>query len=230
MFMKIHRFLSLVLLLISVLLIGWASLPNRHQSVTQSISPSEMQLPSIGQGSLASLMEMRQVLLEWPSSMRIGEKEEITLTFQPVDTGAPSPKQQQESSNIYQNYNIMAEARFEVAGIMVSPPNPTRESMPAGQTVKYKWQISTDHTGFYDGTVWLSLRFLPLDGSQASQVPIFIHEIRIHTSSLLGMNETMAYFAGGSGIILGVVIIIGDMIGWIRRWKRKIVTKYTRGT
>ena len=170
------------------------------------------------------------MMLDWPSSMRIGEQEEIKLVFEPVDTDASSPNQLPESLNIYNNYNIMAEARFEVAGIRVSPANPTRETMPPGQTMKFKWQISTHQAGSYDGTVWLSLRFLPLDGSQASEVPIFIHEVKIQTSSLFGMNETMAYFAGGSGAVLGVVIIFGDMIAIIRRRTRKITTKYNTDT
>jgi hypothetical protein len=176
------------------------------------------------------MIETRQVYLEWPSSMRIGEKEEIALVFEPVETEASSPNQQLESSDIYNSYNIMAEARFEVAGIRVSPANPTRESMPAGQTVKFKWQINTDQVGSYDGAVWLSLRFLPLDGSRASQVPIFIRDVKIQTSSLFGMNETMAYFVGGAGIVLGVMIVIGDMINMVKRLMLKNPTKDSKDT
>jgi hypothetical protein len=227
---KFRRVLSLILFLVSIFLIVWVSLPNHYRAVTQPISSSEMQLPSIGQGSMPTQMEMRQVELEWPSTMRIGEKEEIRLVFGPVETGASTPNKQRESSIIYNNYNIMAEARFEVAGISVSPANPTRESMPPGQTVNFTWQIKPDQSGTYDGTVWLSLRFLPLDGSPASQVPIFIHQVKIQAYSLFGMNETIAYFAGGSAALLSVVIVFGDMIDFIRRRMRKISNKSVQGT
>jgi hypothetical protein len=193
--------------------------------ITQSITASEMQLPSSSQVAIPMMIETRQVLLEWPSSMRIGEKEEIALVFEPVETEVSSPTQQIESSNIYSSYNIMAEARFEVAGIRVFPANPTRVSMPAGQTVKFKWQISADQAGSYNGTIWLSLRFLPLDGTQASQVPIYIHDVRIQTASLFGMNETMAYSIGGAGIVLGMALVFGDMIKWIQLWTRKKTTQ-----
>jgi hypothetical protein len=230
MFIKIRRILSLIIVLTSVLLIVWVSLPNPHQALTQSIIPTEMQLPSNGQTPIPMLIKTRQISLIWPNSMRIGEIEEITLVFKPVENVASSTKPQVESSDIYKSYNIMVEARFEVAGISVSPANPTRESMPAGQTVKFKWQISTNQVGSYDGNVWLSLRFLPLNGTQASQVPIFIHEVKIQSSSLFGMNETQAYFVGGSGVALGVVIIFGDMIVLIRRWMKKMTTKASMGT
>jgi hypothetical protein len=230
MFIKIRRILSLIIVLTSVLLIVWVSLPNPHQALTQSIIPTEMQLPSNGQTPIPMLIETRQISLIWPNSMRIGEIEEITLVFKPVENVASSTKPQVESSDIYKSYNVMSEARFEVAGISVSPANPTRESMPAGQTVKFKWQISTNQVGSYDGNVWLSLRFLPLNGTQASQVPIFIHEVKIQSFSLFGMNETQAYFVGGSGVALGVVIIFGDMIVLIRRWMKKMTTKASMGT
>jgi hypothetical protein len=220
-----RRVLSLIMLVISVSLIVWASLPNQHQAITQSISRTEMQLPSSGQVLILSMMEDRQVVLEWPNSMRIGEMEEITLSFELVHTDTLSSNFATEFSDVYDSYNIMAEARFEVAGIKVSPVNPTRESMPLGQSVKFKWQVSTDQAGSYDGTLWLSLRFLPLDGSQASQIPIYIHEVGIHSSSLYGLNEMMAFILGGVGVMLAAVIIFDDMIGWVKRLMKKKTTK-----
>ena len=229
--LKIFRcVLSLILLVISISLIVWASLPNQHQAITQSISRTEMQLPSSGQVLILSMMEDRQVVLEWPNSMRIGEMEEITLSFEPVHTDALSSNLATEFSDVYDSYNIMAEARFEVAGIKVSPADPTREAMPSGQSVKFKWQVSTDQAGPYDGTVWLSLRFLPLDGSQASQIPIFIREVGIHSSSLFGLNETMTFVLGGVGVMLAAVIIFDDMIGWVKRWMKNKTTKVANRT
>jgi hypothetical protein len=225
MFLKARRILSTILLVISVSMIIWASLPDQHLTVTQFISPSEIQLSSSAQTSIPKMIENRQVVLDWPRSMRIGETKAIILVFEPVENEASSPMQQPESSNMSNNYNIMAEARFEVAGIIVSPANPIRESMPDRQTVKFKWQISTEYVGSYDGTVWLFLRFLPLDGSQAIQVPIFIRDVGIKASSLFGMTETKVYFVGGAGIVLAVIFVFSDMIGLVRRRMRKIPKK-----
>jgi len=225
MLIKIRRVVSLLLLLSSGLLIVWASIRNPQQTLTQPVSYAETIIPSGTQGITSTIMDMHQVVFEWPRSMRIGDKEEITLILEPVIGEKSTQTPSLVSRDIYSVYNIMAEARFEVAGMTVNPANPIRESMPSGQTVKFKWQISTDQVGSYDGKVWLSLRLLPLDGSQAREVPIYIRELRLQTTSLFGMNEAMAYFAGGVGVVLGFVIEYGDMIALIRRLWIKNDTK-----
>jgi hypothetical protein len=189
-----------------------------------------MQLLNSGQLSVQTINITRQVLLIWPSSMRIGEREEISLVFEPSEAETPLISQQVETSDVYNHYNLMAEARFEVAGITVSPANPIRESMPAGVPVKFKWQISTDQAGSYDGTMWLSLRFLPLDGSQAIQIPIYIRDMTIRTSSLFGMNEAVAYYLGGAGMVLAGVLVFGDMMKWTRLWMRNRTFKGAKDT
>lgn len=227
---KIRRAIALILFLISVSLIVWASLPNPHQSLTQPISYAETKTPIEPQGSTSSMMVSRQVVLDWPKSMRIGDTDEISLILQPVESGASTQNPSFISTDIYSIYNIMAEARLEVAGITVNPANPVRESMPVGQTVKYKWEVNTNRVGQFTGKVWLYLRLLPLDGSTPNQVPVFIREVRLQTYSLFGMNETMAYILASVGIVASIVIVYGDLIRWIRRWMRKITTNNAKDT
>ena len=112
----------------------------------------------------------------------------------------------------------MAEAKFEVAGVRVEPANPTRVSMPPGQPVRFKWQISAEQAGAYGGNVWLSLRFLPLDGSTPIQVPIYVKEFGIKATSLLGFSGTTARLVGGVGVLLSLLLVFNDMIDW---WKKK---------
>jgi hypothetical protein len=113
----------------------------------------------------------------------------------------------------------MAEGRFEVAGMKVTPREAIRESMPAGQAVKLRWQISTDQAGDYKSTVWLSLRLLPLDGNQVIQVPIFIREMNIQATSLLGMSEAKVYLLGGVGLLLAGFIASKDILNLVRKFK-----------
>jgi hypothetical protein len=220
---KLRRTLSIGLLLISVYLLIWATLPNKHQVAVQDISPSEMQLPSRGQAVIPSILVSRQLSLEWPTSMRIGDKGMITLVFEPELNDSASPDALAEFSNVYDSYNLMAEGRFEAAGIRVDPANSTRESMPSGHDVKFNWQVNFEKAGSYPGNVWLSLRFLPLDGSQASQQLIYIHEVDIRATSLCGLSGPLARLLGGVGIILGVVVGINDMIALVRKWIGKTI-------
>ncbi len=225
---KTRRALSIGLVLFSSCLLIWASLANKRQVVIQSISPAEMQLPTNMQAATPTILDTRQVVLDWPTSMRIGDEEVIILVFEPVLNDALSSNPQGRFSDVYNNYNIMAEARFEVAGINVNPANPTRESMPSGHVAKFNWQINVEQAGSYHGNVWLSLRFLPLDGTPASQEPIFVREVDIHAVSLFGLNAPLVRVLGGVGIILSVLIIFDDMIGLMRKCRGMITRKYIK--
>ena len=222
MLIKIRRTLAVGLLLFSGSLLIWASLGGQRQVMTQTISPDEMQLPSNTQVIIPAILETRQVVLEWPSSMRIGDIGVISLVFEPIRNDAPSSYPQGEFTDVYKNYSMMAEARIEAAGISANPANPTRESMPSGDSVKFKWQVNIEQAGSYHTNVWLSLRFLPLDGSLASQKPIFVREVDIHAISLFGLSAPLARLLGGVGIILSVLLIFDDMIGLVRKLIGKI--------
>jgi hypothetical protein len=133
-----------------------------------------MLVTSIEQDADPLSMPTRRVELEWPESIRIGEDETITLDFIQVSPDTISQDVPVGYADVYSRYNLMAEGRYDVAGISVVPADPTRESMAAAQPVKFSWNVNSSQAGLYAGTVWLSLRYLPFDGGQASQVPIFI--------------------------------------------------------
>jgi hypothetical protein len=204
-----RRFVAIILLVISLVLIIWASIPDKNQTVTQTITPEMMQLAV--DGSRFSL-PTRQVTLEWPVRMRIGEDEMITLSFMPTRADPTSPGISADYTDPYDQYSLVVEGRFDVAAMKVDPANPRRESMPKGQPLTFHWQINTDREGTYNGTIWLSLRYLPLDGSEAIQVPIYIDPIDIVTTSLFGMTEATAYLISGVGILLALAIVSRDLI------------------
>lgn len=228
MLIKLRRFLSIILLLFSSILLTWASLPGKRELVMVSLQPSEMRLKFTGQPDKPAILETRQIRLVWPSTMRIGDQDLILLDFESENQDTSSPNLQAGLSDVYGSYNVMAEARFEVAGINVDHANPIRESLPGGQPVRFTWEIISDRAGWYDGIVWLFLRFLPLNGSAPSQEPIYVQEIRLHTTSFFGLSGPMARLAGWAGLVLGVLLIFNDMINCFRRRKRKITSKDTR--
>jgi len=212
----IRHGIGLGLLICGVVLLTWASLPVRQQMMEQTILPAEMQLPNNGQPAQA-VLESKQVIVEWPDSMRIGDSEEIKMIFEPGGVEGIEGSPEIGFSNIYDHYNLMAEGRFEVAGVVVEPANPLRESLPPGQSIVYKWKITADKTGVYPGRVWLSLRYLPLDGKTPTQSPIFVTSINLKLTSLWGISGPAARRLGGLVIILGIMANIDVMIAWMRK-------------
>jgi hypothetical protein len=212
----IRHMIGLGLLICGVVLLTWASLPVRQLRLEQTILPAGMQLPNDEQPAEAVLVS-RQVILEWPESMRIGDSKEIIMIFEPGGEEGIESSPGIRLSNIYDHYNLMAEGRFEVAGVEVEPANPVRKSLLAGQGIECEWKISAEKTGLYPGTVWLSLRFLPLDGKAPTQSPIFVTSINLKLTSLWGISGPIARLLGGLAIIFGILANIDVMIVWMRK-------------
>ncbi len=227
---KIRRGVAIVLLLASLSLLIWGNLPGSRQSFSQYIEPTAMQVSASGSASIPALLEMRQVRVEWPDSLRIGDQADITLTFEPVKSEILLPSPETKLTDLYGYYALMADSRFEVAGLQVQPAEPRRESLPKGQTVKYRWQVSAQEVGKYAGIVWLSLRFLPLDGGQASEVTVFVHELDIRASSFLGLSGPVARLMGGIVIIVGIAFDYDVIIGRLTNRRKKQDTKVTKDT
>jgi hypothetical protein len=226
---KIIRYLFIVsLLLLSLILLVWSFFPYQHKGDVQVLVPRMMAVEFNEQINAAALLENRQVKLEWPSFMRIGDQGVILMDF--VIREEPwSSYSQTNYSDAYDSYNMMVEAKFEVSGLRVDPLNPTRVSMPPGQPLQFKWKIIADEIGTYVGNVWLSLRFLPLDGSTAIQVPIYVKEINIQSTSLFGLSDTMAQLAGGIGIMLSLLLILNEILnGWKKKYPEKIIEEDVR--
>jgi hypothetical protein len=215
---KLRKVVAAAILLLSLGLLVWAILPNKREVVMLVLPPIEMWQSSSGREIAPAILETRRVRLEYPESLRIGDQGVILLNLETVKEDPSSPIIQNGLSNAYNSYNVMAEAKFEVAGVRVEPANPTRVSMPPGQPVRFKWQISAEQAGAYGGNVWLSLRFLPLDGSTPIQEPIYVKEVWIKTTSLLGFSGTTARLVGGVGVLLSLLLVFNDMIDW---WKKK---------
>jgi hypothetical protein len=223
MWKKFRLLLSVSLLLFSIILLVWSFLPAKKHVEVHMLQPSMMVVKSDTKEQPAILAN-RRVRLEWPTSMRIGEDGVILLNFEDVSEDRPSTNQQTGLVDAYTSYSVMAEANFEVAGMRFEPADVTRVSMPPGQPVIVKWKIVADDEGSYYGVVWLSLRFLPLDGSAPIQVPIYVKDIRMQGTSFLGMNGSLASIVGGVGMLVSLVFILNDVINIMIRGN-KIINK-----
>ncbi len=215
-----RRAISLALLFIGICLVAWGLWPNPTRWMVEAVPVSAMQAPAGGPGSRQGILQARQVRVEWPQSVRIGEDNEIRLTFQPDPAQENTANAQVARGDVYASYAVMAEGRFEVSGLKVSPANPVRESLLSGHTLNLKWQVQANQAGTYQGNMWLLLRFLPLDGSQAVEVPIFVHALDIRASSFLGLSAPVARLAGGMGIIIGLAMgydVMIDLGMWLKK-------------
>ncbi|MGE5224171.1 MAG: hypothetical protein ACM3PY_17155, partial [Omnitrophica WOR_2 bacterium] len=123
--------------------------------------------------------------------------------------------------NLYQTHHVFAEARLDMAGVQVSPNEPVSQSLLPGQSVTFYWSVSPERVNTYRGTVWLFLRFLPIQGGTESRQAISAQRIEIRSVDLFGLSGTWARVAGGAGTVIGAALGLDNLIPWIWNILRK---------
>jgi hypothetical protein len=91
-----------------------------------------------------------------------------------------------EIPNLYETHNVITEARFDIAGIQVSPPDLTSQTLEQGQSVTFYWSIRPAEVGVYRGTIWLYLRFVDKSNGEESQKAVSAQTVEIEAVNLFG--------------------------------------------
>jgi len=174
-----------------------------------------------------AIPEQRLLSLEWPSVIRQGDSDLVILTLQMDEEGRITPTakysghetygEKVEIPNLYETHNVMAEARLDLAGVVVRPGEITSMTLLPGKTVTFTWSVQPDQPNTYRGAVWFYLRFIPKDGSPDYQHLVSTQPIEIQCVNFLGLSGTMARLIGGVGALFGSVISIDTIAGW--GWK-----------
>ena len=199
---------------------------------TQGIEPTTEPQPTLP----PRVPEGRLVTLEWPSRLRTGDADLVRLTLEVDEAGNITPtayyadhqitSQAVLIPNVYETHNVLAEARLDMAGLQVVPDDLVSQPLRPGETISFTWSVHTSEVGRFRGTVWLYLRFLPLDGSAESQKALLAQVIEIEAVNLLGLGGTAARLMGVIGVALSGLLGADDLakgIGWlVRRTQRRV--------
>lgn len=227
----IRRITAVLLLLASLVLLLWGLWPGIERTKQQIISRSEMEVPSpIEQPGAQSpaVLEERLLTLEWPATLRQDDANRfIKLTLAVAENGIITTtvtSDRDEISgepvlipNIYDNHNVTAEARLEAAGLEFNPRDLFSQSLLPGQTVTFTWSVRAEKAGNYRGTVWLFLRFFPLDGGADSQVALSAQAIEIQAVNLFGFGGTAARLSGMVGAAASGLLGANDIVKGVGR-------------
>ena len=163
-----------------------------------------------------AIPERRRLTLEHPSRIRAGDSDVIRLTLEVDDLGNITPTAQYggdvvsgevvEIPNLYDTHNVIAEARFDIAGLQVSPPELISQTLSRGQAVSFIWSVRPTEAGTYRGTVWFYLRFVDKVNGEESQLTVSAQLVEIEAVNLLGLPANLVRTAGGVGSVIGAVI------------------------
>lgn len=163
-----------------------------------------------------ALPERRFLTLEFPPQIKAGDSDIIRLTLEVDDQGNIVPTAEIEGNvvtgevieipNLYETHHVIAEARFDIAGLEVRPTEVISEPISQGQTAVFYWSVRPQDVGVYRGTIWLYMRFVDKSSGQESQKTVSAQTVEIEAVNFLGLSANLARSTGVVGSIVGTIL------------------------
>ena len=195
------------------------SLPSEFPTSVIPVSTTQPALP-----------EKRRLTVEFPPQMRAGDSDVVRLTLEVDELGNTTPTAEiggnvvtgkaVEIPNLYDTHHVIAEARFDMGGMEISPMDTWSQPLAQGQSVTFYWSIRPRETGIYRGTLWLYLRFVDKQSGEESQKAISAQLVEIEAVNLFGLSGNFARITGVIGSVVGTVIgfpFFEDILRWLVR-------------
>jgi hypothetical protein len=183
-----------------------------------------------------AIPETRRLTLEFPSKMRAGvEGDIVRLTLEVDDLGNITPTAQIAGNvivgetiqvpDLYETHNVTAEARLDLAGMLIQPPDAIYEPLKQGKSATFYWSIRPQDAGTYRGTVWLHLNFADKSTGEQSRIAVSAQIIEIEAVDFFGLSVNLARTSGVVGSIVGGVVgfpFIEDIIKFLFKRRKRV--------
>jgi len=172
--------------------------------------------------------EKRRLTLEFPPHIRVGDSDVIRLTLEVDTLGNLTPTAEVQGNliqgkiveipNVYDTHNVFAEARLDIAGLHIQPPDVQSESLLQGQPVTFFWSVQPTSPGTFRGTAWFYLRYADKISGAESRQTISAQPVQIDADNLFGFSGNSVRIAGGIGSVIGTVLglpFADDVLKWL---------------
>jgi hypothetical protein len=185
----------------------------------QATAPLPSELPTAESSDVTAqpaLPEQRRLTIEFPPRMRAGDSDLVRLTLEVDDLGNVTPTAQIEGNvvtgqvikipNLYETHNVIAETRFDIAGMEVRPAELVSEPLSPGSSVTFFWSVRPQEVGVYRGTIWFYLRFVDKTNGEESRKTASAQILEIEAVNFFGLSGNFARTMGVVGSVVGTVI------------------------
>ena len=227
------RFVFALALLIPILACGGLA-PSDSAVAPVSTSVVSTSQPSINSTAQPAIPERRYLALEYPPRIRAGDSDIVRLTLNMDDAGNITPTAVIEGNvvtgevieipNLYETHHVVVEASFDIAGVQVSPPDLSSQTLSPGQSVMFFWSIRPAEVGTYRGTVWLFLRFVDKVSGEESRKAVSAQLVEIEAVNLFGVPARVVRTVGGVGSVVGAVVgfpFFEDIVTFLFKKRKK---------
>ncbi len=198
---------SLILLVVTTV-----PLPQEEHSFVFSAVPLAESATLAATAQPLSFAEQRRLHIVWPQKIRLGDTGKVTLALEmePVEGAAEAP-------GLFDAYQVVAEARLDMAAMQLIPASTISEPMAAGRELNLYWQARPAAPGKYKGTLWLYLNLVPKAGGEVERRPLVARPIEMQVTPVLGLPAFIVRWACIVGV--GLAALLGMPL-WIKILKR----------
>lgn len=211
--------LILFCLMLALLMLACAGSAPSASAPEPIVVPTQ-EAPAIAATSVVSaqpaIPERRFLALEFPPKIRAGDSDVVRLTLEVDDSGNITPTaviagntvtgDVIEIPNLYETHHVIVEARFDMAGMQISPPDLSSQTLSPGQSARFFWSIRPEEVGVYRGTIWLFLRFVDKVSGEESRKAVSAQLVEIEAVNLFGIPTNVVRTVGGVGSVVGAVV------------------------
>ena len=187
-----------------------ATSPESAPAPTQAAATSTEKTPA---------PEARQIDLEYPASIQLGESDVIHLSLAPSQEGyvvqAEFPDHQTAQQDVPvqrpQGYDLFAVARLDGVSFDLSPLGDQVRSLQAGEAISWNWSLTPKRSGRQRLALTLLLRWepTPAGSKPLKESVIFSRGLEVQVKSFLGLPPALAELIGvGIGILAIAILII----------------------
>jgi hypothetical protein len=185
---KIQFALSLALIVFSLPMLAWGFIPPRRETVST---------PLLIPAGMPALPEARAIHVTYAPVTRLGDSQVVELNLS-ADGGV-------DGADLYEEYNVIVEARLELEGADARPADLVSAALAEGTSPTFYWEVTQREAGAARGTVWLYLRFVPKAGGPAGETrgPVLAQRVEARSRSVLGRTGSEARVWGIVGLVIG---------------------------
>lgn len=182
-----------------------------------------------------AIPERRRLTVEFPPQIRAGDSDLVRLTLEVDDLGNLTPTAEIgghvvdgeviEIPNLYESHHVIAESRFDIAGMEVRPPELVSEALSPGNSVTFRWSVRPPDVGVYRGTIWLYLRFVDKQSGEESRKTISAQIVEIEAVNFLGLSGEFARTTGVIGSVIGTILgfpFFEDIVKFLLNKRNKV--------
>jgi hypothetical protein len=169
----------------------------------------------------------RWLTWDYPLYARVDDTEMVKLTLDISEMNNISTTESSNSSkavgrnqNVFDTYNVIAEARLDLEGMKISPQGSILESLTPGEKANFYWKLTPTDTGIVRGTLWFYVDLIPKKGGDLTQIPVIAKPIEIQVNSLMGIPVSFWRWLCALGILLSSVLIFPFLEERLMKFRR----------